>query len=155
MPFLMSWIIKHLRCLPRKTDSLNVKGKLEFGWFELAQDLWALRRERWDTHQCDDGPPSMKFHLVKRSVIIAEDLPQEVFAFTAALVLRRQKRCTVHTHRGEIEMLYALWGKRCLSLSHTPAMKHKYMSVKSKNFTCENTSKSHLLHQTVHVLLIF
>ncbi|XP_058628086.1 vascular endothelial growth factor Ab isoform X2 [Onychostoma macrolepis] len=29
----------------------------------------------------------------------AEDLPQEVFAFTAALVLRRQKRCTVHTQR--------------------------------------------------------
>lgn len=43
MCFLKSWIIKHLCCPPLKTDSLaSTLSKSEFGWFESAQDLWAL-----------------------------------------------------------------------------------------------------------------
>lgn len=57
-------------------------------------------KKKQETHHCDDRPPSTKFYLVKRAVIIAEDLPQGVFAFTATLMLQRQKRRTVHTHMG-------------------------------------------------------
>lgn len=112
--------------------------------FESTRDkrevpLRALGWERREGHQRDDGPPSAKFHLVKRSVIIVKDLPLGVFAFTAALLRWGQKRCT-HT-RGKLarETRYVLWGKgRDLSLAHPRN------ETKSKTFKRRNASKPHL-----------
>lgn len=112
-------------------------------WFESTRDerevlLRALGWERRESHQCDDGPPSTKFHLVKRSVIIVKDLPLGVFAFTAALVRWGQKRCTLtHGSNCPVKPDICCEVEAVIFLSHTHTMK-------KKTFKRRNASKPHL-----------
>lgn len=162
--FLKSWIIKHLCCPPLKTDSLaSTLSKSEFGWFESAQDLWTLAVSSQMRKKSRN--PSSWWRATKHEVLPRKEschysggfAPGGLrFHYHSGAAETEVPHCT-HTY-GKLapEMWYAVWGRAVIffSLSHTPTLKHKYMSIKSKTFTHENTSKSHLPHQTIHVLLI-
>lgn len=149
---LSSW---RLFPLPLLWVKVNLAGLSQLKTCELW--LWALRWEKKTRN------PSLWWQATKHEVLPRKESCHYSGGFAPGglrfhchsdAAETEAPHCTYTYGKLAPETWYAVWGRAVIFLSHTPPQWNKYMSIKLKTFTHENTSKSHLPHQTIHVLLI-